>query len=84
VRAIQEAGLRVPQDISVVGFDDIESAAFLSPSLTTVRQPLRRMGEIAAQILIEQIEGKGGSGKEVAVEPEFVVRESTGPARSRS
>jgi LacI family transcriptional regulator len=84
VRAIQESGLRVPHDVSVVGFDDIESAAFLSPSLTTVRQPLRRMGEIAAQTLIEQIEGRGGKGKEMAVEPEFVVRESTGQARPRT
>jgi LacI family transcriptional regulator len=81
VRAFQEKGLRVPQDISVVGFDDIAGAAYHSPSLTTVRQPLRRMGEIAARALIERIEGNDGNLREIAVEPELIVRESTGPAK---
>src|SRR6266581_1015314 len=49
IRAMQEEGLRVPQDISVMGFDDIQWAAFNTPSLTTVRQPLGKMGEIAAE-----------------------------------
>jgi LacI family transcriptional regulator, galactose operon repressor len=80
IRAFREAGLRVPQDISVVGFDDIPSAAFHFPSLTTVRQPLRRMGEIAAQILLERIEGRKDYPREIAIEPELVVRESTAPA----
>jgi DNA-binding LacI/PurR family transcriptional regulator len=84
IRAFQEAGLRVPEDISVVGFDDIQGAAFHYPSLTTVRQPLRRMGEIAAQILLERIESPDSSyPTEVAVEPELVVRESTGKAPPR-
>jgi len=77
IRAIQEQGLRVPQDISVMGFDDIPGAAFHSPSLTTVRQPLNRMGEVAAQSLLERIEGKKDYPSEIAIEPEFVVREST-------
>ncbi len=55
--AFGEAGLRVPQDISVVGFDDIPGAAFTNPGLTTVRQPLLRMGQVAAQTLVDQIEG---------------------------
>jgi len=80
IRAIRERGLRVPEDISVVGFDDIASAAFQNPSLTTVRQPLRMMGMAAARILLERLNG-GEDPKEVIVEPEFVVRESTGPAR---
>ena len=50
IRALQEQGLRVPQDVSVLGFDDIPGAAFHTPSLTTVRQPLNRMGEVAAQL----------------------------------
>jgi DNA-binding LacI/PurR family transcriptional regulator len=79
--AFNEAGLRVPEDISVVGFDDIPSAAFNSPGLTTVRQPLQRMGQIAAKTVIDQIEGNEEYVAEIAIEPEFVVRASTGPAR---
>ncbi|MFI5095164.1 MAG: LacI family DNA-binding transcriptional regulator [Candidatus Acidiferrales bacterium] len=75
--ALREAGLRVPQDVSVVGFDDIPAAAFANPSLTTVRQPLLRMGEIAAQTLVSQIEGRNEYVPEIAIEPEFVVRNST-------
>ena len=80
IRAFQEAGLRVPEDISVVGFDDVPAAAFHHPSLTTIRQPLHRMGEIAAETLIARIEEKGDFQREVAVQPEIAVRESTGRA----
>jgi LacI family transcriptional regulator len=80
IRAIQEQGLRVPQDVSVIGFDDIPGAAFYTPSLTTVRQPLNRMGEVAAQSLLERIEGKKDYPSEIAIEPELVVRESTAKA----
>jgi len=80
IRAIQEQGLRVPQDISVMGFDDIPGAAFHSPSLTTVRQPLKRMGEVAAQSLLDRIEGKKEYPPEIAIEPELAVRESTAKA----
>jgi LacI family transcriptional regulator len=75
--ALREAGLRVPHDVSVVGFDDIPGAAYANPGLTTVRQPLLRMGEIAAQTLVSQIEEHGEYVPEIAIEPEFVVREST-------
>jgi DNA-binding LacI/PurR family transcriptional regulator len=80
IRALQEQGLRVPQDISVLGFDDIPGAAFHRPSLTTVRQPLNRMGEVAAQTLLDRIEGKKEYPPEMAIEPELVVRESTADA----
>jgi LacI family transcriptional regulator len=80
IRAIDEVGLRVPADISVVGFDDIPSAAYIRPSLTTVRQPLQKMGEIAARTLLEQIEKRSDYVPEIAVEPEFVIRESTANA----
>jgi len=80
IRALQEEGLRVPQDVSVVGFDDIQSAAFNTPSLTTVRQPLGKMGEIAAETLIQQIEGQEETPPTIAIEPTLVTRESTGPA----
>jgi LacI family transcriptional regulator len=81
--AITEAGLRVPEDISVVGFDDIPGAAYANPGLTTVRQPLIRMGQIAAQTIVDQIEGRAEYVPEIAIEPEFVVRASTGPVPSR-
>jgi LacI family transcriptional regulator len=81
--AIHEAGLRVPQDISVVGFDDIPGAAYANPRLTTVRQPLLKMGQIAAQTVVDLIEGRGEYVPEIAIEPEFIVRESTGPAPGR-
>jgi LacI family transcriptional regulator len=83
IRAFQEHGLRVPQDISVMGFDDIPGAMFQTPSLTTVRQPLNRMGEVAAQTLLERIEGNV-EDSEIAIEPELVVRESTAKAPGSS
>jgi DNA-binding LacI/PurR family transcriptional regulator len=82
VWALRDAGIRVPEDVSVMGFDDIPAAAFNSPGLTTVRQPLERMGQIAAKTLIDQIEGKADYVSEIAIEPEFVVRASTGPAQT--
>jgi len=81
--AFHEAGLRVPEDISVVGFDDTPGAAFANPPLTTVRQPLLRMGQIAAQTVVDLIEERGEYIPEIAIEPELVVRQSTGPAPSR-
>jgi LacI family transcriptional regulator len=80
MRAIQDAGLRVPEDVSVVGFDDIASATFCIPSLTTVRQPLKRMGQIAARTLVGRIDGNAEYEAEIAVEPEFVLRKSTAAA----
>src|SRR3984893_8880108 len=81
--AFREAGLRVPADGSVVGFDDIPGASFRDPALTTVRQPLLKMGQIAAQTVIERIEERGTYQPEIAIEPEFVVRDSSGPAPGR-
>jgi DNA-binding LacI/PurR family transcriptional regulator len=83
IRAFLDAGLRVPDDVSVVGFDDIMSAAFLNPSLTTVRQPLRQMGETAARILLERLGGRDDHEDFVTVAPELVVRGSTGPPPGR-
>ena len=80
---MQEEGLRVPQDISVVGFDDIPWAAFNNPSLTTVRQPLAKMGQIAAETVLGMIEENKQQPSEIAIEPTLVIRESTGPAPTR-
>jgi DNA-binding LacI/PurR family transcriptional regulator len=84
IRAIMDRGLRVPADISVVGFDDIQGAAFHNPSLTTIRQPLAQMGVVAARILLERIRGKATLGDTVPITPELVIRESTAPPTHRA
>jgi DNA-binding LacI/PurR family transcriptional regulator len=81
IRALKDVGLRVPEDVSVVGFDDIQSAAYSTPSLTTVRQPLFEMGQRGAKILLDRIANREAEyPSEIIVEPQLVVRESTGPA----
>jgi len=81
IQALRESGRRIPDDVSVVGFDDIQSAAFQNPGLTTVKQPLRQMGVLAAETLLRRINApvKLPYPKEIIVEPEFIVRGSTGP-----
>ncbi|HTV08452.1 MAG TPA: substrate-binding domain-containing protein [Candidatus Aquilonibacter sp.] len=74
--ALREAGLRVPEDVSVVGFDDIEFASIISPPLTTVRQPLHQMGAIAAQLLLRKLANEPNVG-DVRIRPNLVVRSST-------
>jgi DNA-binding LacI/PurR family transcriptional regulator len=82
IRALHDSGLRVPQDVSVVGFDDIKEAAFHTPSLTTIRQPLHQMGALAVDLLLQQLRPSGAKAPpEVALEPELIIRESTCPSR---
>ena len=81
IHSLREAGLRVPEDVSVIGFDDIPLAAFQNPALTTVRQPLEEMGAAAARTLLERITGSTETPEEILVEPELAVRKSTGPAK---
>ncbi len=78
IRALHDAGLRVPEDVSVLGFDDIQSASFHVPSLTTIRQPLKTMGSTAAHALLQKLHGEIVPSV-MRVEPELIVRESTGP-----
>ncbi len=82
IRALRCAGRRVPEDVSVIGFDDIQSAAFHNPALTTIRQPLWKMGQLAASTLLRRIsQGRRAAVPPVVmVEPELVVRESTAAA----
>ena len=84
IRAFNEAGYGVPEDISVVGFDDVYSAAYQNPPLTTVRQPLRRMGTLAAETLLRRL--AAGTGEEypklLTVVPDLIVRQSTSPAKT--
>jgi DNA-binding LacI/PurR family transcriptional regulator len=78
VRAIEDAGLNCPRDISVIGFDDIIVAEYFNPRLTTVRQPLHKMGTAAAQLLIQRIHSPDAPyPRDVWFEPELIVREST-------
>jgi len=77
IRALRDANLRVPEDVSVVGFDDIHVAAYHNPRLTTVRQPLHDMGETAARILLQRIQGFKDYPEDFAVAPELIIRETT-------
>lgn len=83
IRALREAGLGVPEDVSVIGFDDIPAAAYNYPALTTIKQPLREMGRLAAEHLLKRISNGAQAEfpEEVMVEPELVVRQSTARAR---
>ncbi len=81
MRALQDAGLRIPQDVSVIGFDDIKAAALINPSLTTVHQPLREMGWMAAQCLMGRLQGTEKFREQILIYPELAVRESTGAVK---
>lgn len=84
IRALHEFGLRVPEDVSVLGFDDIQSAAYQIRGLTTVQQPLKKMGKLAAENVLKRIL-RGSTESEsvpepIVVKPELVVRETTSVA----
>uniref|UniRef100_UPI003D81C6A6 Ancestral LacI Transcription Factor n=1 Tax=Escherichia coli TaxID=562 RepID=UPI003D81C6A6 len=78
LRALHERGLRVPDDVSVVGFDDIPESAYFHPPLTTVRQDFEELGRQAVEQLLEMIEGEEPPPPAV-LPPELIVRESTAP-----
>ncbi|GAA3652639.1 LacI family DNA-binding transcriptional regulator [Microbacterium marinilacus] len=80
VRIATERGLRVPDDLSVIGFDDIPDATACSPTLTTIRQPLHEMGAAAVRTLLDML--SGGEGGHVRMPAELIVRESTGAPRA--
>ncbi len=83
--AIRELGLRVPQDVSVVGFDDMEWAPLANPPLTTLAQPTYEMGVRAVQMLLERIEGNAEErAKRLFMEPRLVIRDSTSPPANKS
>ena len=83
IRALMDHGMQVPADVSVVGFDDIQGAAFHNPSLTTIRQPLTQMGRVSARILLQRIRGQATFPDMVPIHPELVIRESTCPPSPR-
>jgi LacI family transcriptional regulator len=77
IDAIHEAGLRVPHDIAVVGFDDLDVATHANPPLTTIRHSVQHVGEIAAQVLIDLIEGKLQAPHHITLPTELIVRRSS-------
>jgi LacI family transcriptional regulator len=79
-RMLLELGVRIPQELSLVGFDDIEMSGLLVPPLTTVRQDTGRMGQEAAELLLELLHGRAPRRTATLIEPELVIRGSTGPA----
>lgn len=78
MRALHEAGRRVPEDISVVGFDDVPESAYYLPPLTTVRQNFEEVGRSCVSLLLDQIEADGTPGRSVSVPPQLTVRTSSG------
>jgi len=84
IRALQDFNIRVPADVSVIGFDDIKAAAYTLPRLTTVNQPLAEIGRIATQCLLNRLHGTATHSGDITVEPTLVVRESTGPVNGSS
>lgn len=84
LRALHESGRAIPEDVSVVGFDDIPEAAYFTPPLTTVRQGFGELGRRALELLVAELGGGGGASPSHAmVSPEMVLRRSTGPAAQR-
>jgi LacI family transcriptional regulator len=83
MEALRTQGLRVPEDVSVVGFDDIPEATTVRPSLTTMRQDLRQMGRISTRMLVECIDNPDHVTEHIDLPMELIVRESTAPCSIR-
>lgn len=82
LRALRETGLRVPQDVAIVGYDDMPTAARINPPLTTIRQPTNRMGALAVNALIDIIQNPGSNKRHIVLPVELVIRESCGTLRA--
>jgi alanine racemase len=81
IRGAREQGFDVPRDVSVIGYDDTDLIQFTDPPLTTMRQPVLAMGDLATRLLVTQINGTAAKPREYLVRPELIVRGSTGRAR---
>ena len=79
IREARSRGFRVPEDLSVIGFDDSPLMAFTEPALTTVRQPVRAMCEAAVSGLVRAMDGNTPDGTELVFRPDLIIRQSTGP-----
>ena len=82
--AVRSHGLRVPEDISIIGFDDIPQAALVHPALTTVRQPLEQMGRVATQMLLDLLKNPEERSYRLELPTELVIRDSTAPPKDRA
>jgi len=82
MRALQDAGRRIPEDVSVIGIDDIEYAAFLAPPLTTVSQSIAQMATQGVELLLDLLAGKELESSRIVIEPKLIVRRSTAPPPS--
>jgi len=80
--AARAFGLRVPDDISIIGFDDIPQASLVYPKLTTVRQPLEQMGQVAVKMLLERIEDRSRPPQRVTLATQLIIRDSCGPYKA--
>jgi LacI family transcriptional regulator len=78
MHAFRDAGKRIPDDISVIGFDDVQAASIIQPALTTIRQPLARMGMLAASEILARIEDAQSEPRSILIEPELIIRQSSG------
>lgn len=81
MKAVRERGLRLPEDLSIVGFDDLEKAAIVVPALTTVRQPLAEMGRMAVSLLTRLLDRQRVEALRVELGTKLIVRDSTAPPR---
>lgn len=84
MRALRDRQISVPEDVSVVGFDDIDAADYCTPRLTTVRQPMQEMGRAGAKLLLEYMETQEFPGNQHFIAPELILRESTAPAKKKA
>jgi LacI family transcriptional regulator len=84
IEAMLKKGVSIPNQLSVVGYDDIDMATMAKVELTTVRQPQYEMGQAAAEILLERIQGKSTSNKRIIFTPELIVRESTAECKNKT
>jgi LacI family transcriptional regulator len=84
MRAARASGIRVPEDVSIIGFDDTFEASIVTPPLTTVRQPLAEMGRMAINLLVRMLQNQRVEALHVELETKLVVRESTAPAAVRA
>jgi DNA-binding LacI/PurR family transcriptional regulator len=84
IRSVRRLGLRVPEDVSIVGYDDSALMMCTDPPLTTIRQPIEAMGRAAVKLLASQIDGSGPAAERLLFEPELVVRGSTAPVALRT